>query len=156
MTVMLALTAAVNASGGNFEKKFAYNHEVENGQVTAQYVYRVEGRLLKQHLKYNFTYDVQGRILRKEARRWDATAQDYRPGFCLDMTYVGDEKEVTYALWDEQTGSYSDLHTRAVYLTDGEHVTYQAYEWDGDERSWILQQSMHTGGVEVQLLAVGD
>ena len=58
----------INAFGGNIQENFAYNEVMNGNQVESQIVYKVEnGKFLQNHLKYNLTYDAQGRTIQKEA-----------------------------------------------------------------------------------------
>ena len=62
-TILWTMLSAAN--GAN--EGFAYNTEMANNQVTSQYVYKQTdcGKYLSQHLKYNFTYDAQHRLIQK-------------------------------------------------------------------------------------------
>lgn len=155
MTLVMVLASAVNATGGNIENGFAYNCEEKNGQVTTEYVYRVDGQYLRQHLKYDFTYDAEGRVIRKEAQRWNDASDGYVPYYCLEMSYSDIVTEVEYALWDKAAGCYSAMRSKVVYMACGGYMDYRAYEWDGNECCWNLTLS-HTSGGEMQLLAVGE
>lgn len=78
MTMVVAMTGMVNAVANAKDGNFAYNTTEQNGQVTSQTVYKVEGeKYLKHHLKYEFAYDAEGRVIRKETLKWNEAANDW-------------------------------------------------------------------------------
>ena len=85
MTTIFVVTVVINAFGGNIQENFAYNEVMNGNQVESQIVYKVEnGKFLQNHLKYNFTYDAQGRTIQKEALRWNEIEQAFERFYCLN------------------------------------------------------------------------
>ena len=125
MTAIFAATSLVTSVANELNNKYAYNYAVDdNNQVTSEMVYKADGKYLERHLKYDYTYDEAGRVVRKEAYKWNATEQAY---------------ELEYALWNEKAGDYTTGKQRAVYNLTFDGVNYQAYEWDGQQNQWQLQ-----------------
>lgn len=156
LVISLALAAAGmlnSAFAATPSQRFAYNSATDSTGVTTEYVYKVneDGLTLRHHLKYRYTYDDAHRLLCKETLRWDAVAACYRPAFALRYAYAADASvAVELALWNTSDQAYSDVREKAVYAADAFGLTYQAYAYDADSRSWQL-----TGGheVEAELLA---
>lgn len=89
MTTIFVVTVVINAFGGNIQENFAYNEVMNGNQVESQIVYKVEnGKFLQNHLKYNFTYDAQGRTIQKEALRWNEIEQAFERFYCLNYNYT--------------------------------------------------------------------
>lgn len=120
VTVVMAVNAIAGVIAANVDSKFAYNTIVnEHRQVTSKIVYKVEaGGYLNEHLKYNFAYDNQNRVVRKEALRWDKAKKSYAPYYCLDCTYTEAGAEVTCSHWNRKSKSYVQV----------EKVTYQKHD----------------------------
>lgn len=129
MTTIFVVTVVVNAFGGNIRKDFAYNEVMNGNQVESRMVYKVEnGKFLQNHLKYNFTYDAQGRMIRKEALKWNEVEQAFEHFYCLNCNYTEAGTDVEYALWDNKTNAYSDVKEKAVYLKTGDGIDYLSYK----------------------------
>lgn len=155
MTVMMAVTGLINVTGANGGPDFAYSTKVENGQMTAQTVYKVEdGKYLKQHLMYGFDYDAENRLIRKEVFKWDVIRQVYERSYCLNYTYEAGGTEMELALWNAKEAGYTDVKQKVVYLQDGMGITYLAYEWDSRDRNWnLLAEHPLQNGDDACLLA---
>ena len=103
MTTIFVVTVVINAFGGNIQENFAYNEVMNGNQVESQIVYKVEnGKFLQNHLKYNFTYDAQGRTIQKEALKWNEIEQAFERFYCLNYNYTEAGTDVEYALMGQQ------------------------------------------------------
>lgn len=153
MTVILAITAMVNAFAGNVLKDFVYNEVMNGNQVESQIVYKVKaGKILNPHLKYIFKYDADNRILQKEVLKWGEIEQAFRRHYCLSYNYNEAGIEVEYALWDNNIYSYSDLKEKVVYLQTGHGVNYMNYKWNEKDNDWSLLVEPITTDEGMQLL----
>ncbi len=78
ITAMTSLVNAASSMVGNRANNFAYNTETIGNRVETQEVFKVENRkFLQRHLKYNYLYDAQGRISRKEVLKWNEKSNDW-------------------------------------------------------------------------------
>lgn len=154
MTVIFAMTSMVNVFSGNSSKNFAYNAVENNGQVESELVFKVEDdKFLQNYLKYNFLYDAEGRAIRKEALKWNDTMNVFERYYCLNYIYTEAGADVEYALWDNNTNSYSDIREKAVYLVDGENVNYLSYKWNEKANDWNLLVEHSTADDAMNLFA---
>ena len=81
-TVILSAVMAMATSVASVSN-FAYNSEINNGKVESQTVYEVQNQqYLQPHLKYNYTYDEQNRLIQKEVLKWNKQAQKYDKDRC--------------------------------------------------------------------------
>ncbi len=158
MTLVFAATGMVNMVAGNIDGNFAYNTETENGQVKSQTVYKVEdGKYLKPHLKYNFTYDAENLLMQKEVLKWDVINSVYQRSYCLNYHHTDSETGIELALWNDTENTYSDVKEKTVYQTGDWGMNYLSYEWDEQTEAWNLQaEHLILNGEEVQLLAEND
>lgn len=154
MTMIFAATSMVNAVAGNPESKYAYNHVTgEDGRVKSEMVYKADGKYLEHHLKYDYAYDEAGRLVKKEAFKWNEIDGAYERYYCLTYGYDAEGVALEYALWNEKEGGYTDGKQRTVYSLTFDGVNYQAYEWDGRQNGWQLQAE-HDVTSETNLFAV--
>ncbi len=153
MTLVMVTTGMANVVADNATQRFAYNQVMDGGQVKSEMVYKVEdGKYLTQHLQYNFTYDEQGRVTGKEALKWNEINNAYERYYCLNLNYEGESVNMQYALWNDESGAYTDIKSKAVYETSMDGANYQCYNWDAEAGNWDLQLE-HRVGEEVRLYA---
>nr|WP_291580746.1 DUF3836 domain-containing protein [Bacteroides sp.] len=149
--VMVMATSVASVSN------FAYNSEINNGKVESQTVYEVQDqKYLQPHLKYNYTYDEQNRLIQKEVLKWNKQTLKYEKDRCLTITYAVDETAVEYASWNTGTNAYSTIKEKAIYRENemGIAENYQSYSWNERQNKWSLVVEHATLGWEEALLAV--
>ena len=134
-TVILSAVMAMATSVASVSN-FAYNSEINNGKVESQTVYEVQNQqYLQPHLKYNYTYDEQNRLIQKEVLKWNKQAQKYGT----------DETAVEYASWNAKTNAYSNIKEKAVYRENamGMAENYQSYAWNErqNERNLVVEHA---------------
>lgn len=146
MTLIMAMTAATNVLGNNAANNdnFAYNCKVEGDQVTTQYVYRktADGQALKHHLIYRYAYDEQGRVVSKEALKWDEARRAYGQYYRLNVAYNTDEVQLQLARWNPDEKAYSADLQRVVYRSTDETTNYLSYAWSEQSGSWELSSAI--------------
>lgn len=127
ISVIIAFTFAINALSSNRVNNFAYNTEIENGQVITQTVFQVENnKYLHYHLKYNYTYDKGGRISSKEVLKWNEATQSFEQHHSLNFFYT-DDLTIEYATWNAKEKAYSNIREKAVYQTENNTLRYMCY-----------------------------
>ena len=155
-TVILSAVMAMATSVASVSN-FAYNSEINNGKVESQNVYEVQNqKYLQPHLKYNYTYDEQNRLIQKEVLKWNKQAQKYDKDRCLTITYGTDETAVEYASWNAKTNAYSNIKEKAVYRENamGMAENYQSYAWNERQNEWNLVVEHATLNWEEALLTM--
>lgn len=142
ITAATILWGALNAAGGT-NGGFVYNTEMEGNRVSAQYVYKQSecGKYLSQHLKYNFEYDEQQRLVKKEFLKWDAAAEKWRKSHCMHYVYDMSGYSVEYALWNDAEEDYSKVLAKQTYdeIEDGV-LRVALYNWDRADGEWKMQK----------------
>ena len=117
--VMATYQNAVNNTDG----KYCYNADVEQGVVRTQYVYLKvkEGRgrhaiqTLRPHLKYQYDYDNEGRLLTRTTQLWNGDLADWQPTCQLSYTYLPGQNIVECSYWDSLGQSFEHPQSKVVY-----------------------------------------
>ena len=70
ITTATIMAMYLNAAG-SANSQYAYNADIENGQVSTMYVMNKSGKSLSGKLKYSYTYDAAGRLTAKTLQQPD-------------------------------------------------------------------------------------
>ena len=88
MTLIFAANSLINISASIMTDKFAYNYVTDDKeQVQTEMVYKVDNQYLQHYIQYNYTYDDEGRVICKEALKWNDIRQAYERYYCLNFEY---------------------------------------------------------------------
>ena len=99
----------------NSNSSYYYNADMENGKVTTMYVYESDSEVLTSKLAYNYTYDEQDRLVKKEVMRWNSVSGKWENDYSLDLIYNEDGYELSRSVWDKRTQAYLPTMEKAVY-----------------------------------------
>lgn len=139
LSVVIAMASVINTVSGNATNRFVYNSEVSEEGVKSETVFKIEdGKYLHNHLKYNYIYDKEGRISRKEVLKWNENTQTFEKHHSLNFFYT-DDVTIEYASWNKKNNAYSDSKEKAVYQTGNNTLRYIGYEWNKKESNWKLK-----------------
>ena len=98
-----------------------------------------EGKYLKLHRKYKFTYDDKNRIIRKEAYKWSKQNEQWTPDYLQTFNYQENQIETEYSVWDKRSKSYAPPKEKAIYKTCHLGVmAYTSYKRDVSDNEWKL------------------
>lgn len=143
ITVATILLASLNAS--NNGSGYVYNTEGSEDVVTATVVYKKSesGKYLSHHLKYNYTYDEQQRLVKKEALKWNFYSEKWEKSYCLNYVYDASDYSIEYALWNRSESDYADVVAKQTYdeKIDGA-VAVASYKWDKNDKSWVMKDNV--------------
>lgn len=154
VSVVFALTSAVNAVSNNNLEGFAYNTEMNEGRVKTETVFKVENRkYLYNHLQYNYSYNAEGRISAKEVLKWSKENQRFEKQYCLNFSYDGTDINVEYVAWNSKMNAYADVKAKTVYQINAMGANYQSYKWNKKDNSWNLTAEHSTQAEEIMLFA---
>lgn len=156
-TVLLVtfIFAGVLSTNLNAQDKFFTNEEVKDELVVSKIIYRHDGMLYR-HMKYNYSYDDQGRMVTKETFKWDDGRNEWTPYCKLDYTYTHDKIVLELCKWNNKKNEYNHPKERNVYELNEENLPVASinYKWDLHSKDWkinnniIFYQNIH-------LLAIG-
>lgn len=142
ITVATIFLASLNMS--DHDCGYTYNVEMSDGIVTSQFVYKSsdDGRFLSQHLKYNYTYDEQQRLVKKEILKWDSFYKQWERKHCLNYVYDMFGYSVEYASWNAKEADYTDIVAKQIYDESMNNVVaITSYEWNKTAKNWIKKDN---------------
>ena len=99
----------------NENAMYCYNANIENGRVNTMYVYNRDGNYLTAKLAYNYEYDDQDRLVKKEVLRWNERRNEWVKDHCLELTYDIEGYEVSKRNWNRKDQAYELAKEKAVY-----------------------------------------
>lgn len=141
-TVATILLTSLNTFNNDFG--FVYNTEGAENRITATVVYKKSenGKYLSHHLKYNYTYDDQQRLVKKEALKWDFYSEKWEKSYCLKYAYGAAGYSIEYALWNKSESDYTNEIARQTYdeQIDGA-VIVASYKWDKNSKGWVMKDN---------------
>lgn len=158
---MMVLVAMVIAGVANAELKaqegsnFVTNEEKTGELVTSKVIYRMDGALYR-HMKYDFSYDDQNRMIAKEAFKWNNAREEWMPYFKISYVYNGNQITMEYARWNARHNAYDASVEKSVYEMNDANmpVAYLNYKWNDAAKDWSMNTS-HSFDDDYRLLAIG-
>jgi hypothetical protein len=120
-----------NNGKANMPCPFYYNSSGIRDLMPEQIVCKpdADGKYLKLHRKYNFSYDKQGRMTRKEAYKWDASRKKWNPDYLLTYNYSLDRIEAEYAVWNKRGKTYNPPKEKVIYAQSDSGISaYLGYK----------------------------
>lgn len=99
----LVLLFCVNVMADN-KSNLIYNSEEVNGLKVAETIYKMNGDILANYMKYNYQYDAQQRMTESEALKWDGS--EWKKDMCIRYTYQGKSMTTNYYKWNKKKGTY--------------------------------------------------
>jgi len=97
---------ALNAAS---PKNYMYDTKEENGKVVSKTVFTNENGLLNKQVKYDFTYNEDGRVAIKKACKWNKSTESWEPFFSISYEYNNETGDIhtVYGMWDKKKKDYS-------------------------------------------------
>lgn len=143
LLVIAALVVSLNGFAENKSDNFVYN-DVYNTQnmVSARTVYRSMDSSLQLYRQYIYKYDENGRIVEKEAEKWDTFNSCWTPDYQLSYSYEGKNFTIDYAGWNASKKCFKQISERTVYKPnmDGLTLSFYKYTRNASDNSWKLQE----------------
>ena len=104
------------------QDNFITNEEVKTNLVGSRTIYKQDGNYLHNHMRYEFSYDKQNRLISKTAAKWDGTVDKWIPYFQMTYRYEGNEVIMSYARWNESRKTFSKDKKQTVYELDENNI----------------------------------
>lgn len=138
MCVALVFASVLNTNV-MAQDNFVTNDVMTGDQVTSKIIYRNDGALYR-HMKHDFKYDSQNRVIEKETFKWDSSKNDWMPYCKTNFTYNSDQVIMEYGKWSKKSKAYTEGIERSIYEIDGFQVpvALQNYKWDNQNLSWKI------------------
>lgn len=157
----VAFVAIIIASVMNSEVKaqdnFITNEEVKNDLVVAKTIFKQDGAYLYKHMRYEFTYDAENRMLSKTASKWNSAKEEWTPYFKMTYNYEGNEIIMFYGRWNASHKAFDKDVQKSIYEMNSQNmpVACRSYQKPADNSDWTFvsyNRIDHTAN----LLAVAD
>ncbi len=90
-------------------RNYIYDTKEENGKITSKVVFLDNNGLLNREVKYDFTYNEEGKVVEKKACRWNKEKSDWEPSYLIIYKYTqGSEGIISeFAMWNKQKKDFS-------------------------------------------------
>ena len=115
---VIILSSTFTASARNSANNIVYNLEEENGVLVRQTLYKQEGKMLSQYIRYNYTYDKNNRIVESNILKWNNASNKWDK--CLTVRYLYDGQDVSTRSykWNKQYEEYELMPKFNTEFTD--------------------------------------
>ena len=105
LVVLFVCSLAMSAAS---PRNYLYDTKEENGKIVSKVVFLQEEGLLNKQVKYEFTYNDNGRVAEKKAYRWNKTKETWDPYYLISYQYNEDGNITSeYGMWDKKNKDYS-------------------------------------------------
>ena len=105
LVVLFVCSLAMSAAS---PRNYLYDTKEENGKIVSKIVLLQEEGLLNKQVKYEFTYNDNGRVAEKKAYRWNKTKETWDPYYLISYQYNEDGNITSeYGMWDKKKKDYS-------------------------------------------------
>jgi hypothetical protein len=116
---LIALFACSLTLSAVTPKDYMYDTKEENGKIISKTIFVQKNGLLDKQLKYDFTYNEDGKVTEKKACRWNGSQDLWEPFYQISYQYAEDGGHIrsVYSMWNKKTKDYS-LNTQTIVLTE--------------------------------------
>ena len=105
LVVLFVCCLAMSAAS---PRNYLYDTKEENGKIVSKVVFLQEEGLLNKQVKYEFTYNENGRVAEKKAYRWNKTQETGDPYYLISYQYNEDGNITSeYGMWNKKKKDYS-------------------------------------------------
>jgi hypothetical protein len=100
-------------------KDYMYDTKEENGKIVSKTIFIQKNGLLDKQLKYDFTYNEEGKVAEKKACRWNSSQDAWEPFYLISYQYAEDGGGIhsVYSMWNKKTKDYT-LNTQTIVLSE--------------------------------------
>lgn len=105
LVVLFVCSLAMSAAS---PRNYLYDTKEENGKIVSKVVFLQEEGLLNKQVKYEFTYNENGKVAEKKAYRWNKAKEIWDPYYLISYQYNEDGNITSeYGMWDKKKKDYS-------------------------------------------------
>ena len=114
LVVLFVCSLAMSAAS---PRNYLYDTKEENGKIVSKVVFLQEEGLLNKQVKYEFTYNENGRVAEKKAYRWNKTQETWDPYYLISYQYNEEKGEINsvYGMWNKKKKDFS-LNTQEMVV----------------------------------------
>lgn len=106
IAVVIAFIANVTIYASTPDNNLIYNAEEVNGMKVTETVYKMDGNMLTNYMKYNYKYDENKQMTENLSQKWNSTKNRWDNDLCIRYTY--DSKSITteYYKWNAKKKTF--------------------------------------------------
>ena len=106
IAVVIAFIANVTIYASTPDNNLIYNAAEVNGMKVAETVYKMDGNMLTNYMKYNYKYDENKQMTENLSQKWNSTKNRWDNDLCIRYTY--DSKSITteYYKWNAKKKTF--------------------------------------------------
>ena len=139
ITVTTIMSMYMNLTTNVENSNYCYNADIEDGKVKAMVVYDKDGESLCAKLKRLYTYDEQGRLVKRETLAWNNAKQTWTKNSCLCYNYNAEGYTVEKRLWDDNKNDYASAKEYSSYTIVMDNVmAVNNYKYDKDSGDYKM------------------
>lgn len=110
----ISLTTFARSNDG----QLIYNPIEENGVMVGQTVFKKDGAMLTNYMKYNYKYDANKRMTESETLKWNSNKSTWENDLLIQYTYEGKTVTTNYHKWNNKKKEYILVPEMTVTMDD--------------------------------------
>lgn len=106
VVLVMTFIASVSTYAEKMNNNLIYNAEEVNGLKVSETVYKKDGNMLTNYMKYSYKYNANNQMTENMSQKWDASDNCWKNDLCIRYTY--DNKSVTteYYKWNSKKNDF--------------------------------------------------
>jgi len=98
------------------KNNLVYNSEEKDGIMVSQTIYKSDGEILANYMKYNYKYDDQKRMTESKALKWNDAKSEWEDDLVMRYAYQGKSVTTTYYKWNNKKQEYILIPEQTVTM----------------------------------------
>ncbi len=106
VVLVMTFIASVSTYAAKMNNNLIYNAEEVNGLKVSETVYKKDGNMLTNYMKYSYKYNANNQMTENMSQKWDASDNCWKNDLCI--RYIYDSKSVTteYYKWNSKKNDF--------------------------------------------------
>ena len=106
VVLVMIFIASVSTYAEKMNNNLIYNTEEVNGLKVSETVYKKDGNMLTNYMRYSYKYNANNQMTENMSQKWDASDNCWENDLCIRYTY--DNKSVTteYYKWNSKKNDF--------------------------------------------------
>lgn len=100
LVAVIAFVANITVFSANPDNNLIYNAEEVNGVKVSETVYKMDGNMLTNYMKYNYKYDDNQRMTENVSQKWNSMKNRWENDLCIRYTYSNKSITTEYYKWN--------------------------------------------------------
>lgn len=106
VVLVITFVASLSTYAAKMNNNLIYNAQEVNGLKVAETVYKKDGNMLTNYMKYNYKYNDNNQMTENMSQKWNVNKNYWENDLCIRYTY--DNKSVTteYYKWNSKKNDF--------------------------------------------------